>query len=69
MMELKDLCAGYGGEDRLRHVSLRFQAGCLTGLIGPNGSGKSTLIKACAGQLRPSHGQVLLCLLYTSRCV
>ncbi|HIS02131.1 MAG TPA: ABC transporter ATP-binding protein [Candidatus Excrementavichristensenella intestinipullorum] len=60
MMELKDLCAGYGGEDRLRHVSLRFQAGCLTGLIGPNGSGKSTLIKACAGQLRPSHGQVLL---------
>ena len=60
MMELKDLCAGYGGEDQLRHVSLRFQAGCLTGLIGPNGSGKSTLIKACAGQLRPSCGQVLL---------
>ena len=60
MMELRDLCAGYGGEDKLRHVSLRFQAGCLTGLIGPNGSGKSTLIKTCAGQLRPSHGQVLL---------
>lgn len=60
MMRLDGLCAGYGAEDKLFSVSALFENGALTGLIGPNGSGKSTLIKAAAGQLRPSAGQVLL---------
>lgn len=44
----------------LDDISLCFSKGKLYGLIGHNGSGKSTLIKALAGEIPPTEGQVLI---------
>ena len=59
MLELKNLCAGYGNENILKSVALQLHPGQLTAVIGPNGSGKSTLLKAVAG-LIPTSGEQLL---------
>lgn len=46
MIEIKDLSAGYQGNEVLHDVNLTFEPGKVTVLLGPNGSGKSTLLKA-----------------------
>lgn len=42
----------------LKDLSLTFEAGICTGIVGPNGSGKSTLMKAIAGLLPLSSGEI-----------
>lgn len=42
----------------LRGVSFNVKAGMCTGVIGANGAGKSTLMRAVAGILPPSQGQI-----------
>lgn len=42
------------------HLTLDVPAGAVVALLGPNGSGKTTSIKAAAGLVRPSGGEVLL---------
>lgn len=44
----------------LDDVSLRFEGGCITGLMGHTGSGKSTLVQLLNGLLKPTSGTVLL---------
>lgn len=44
----------------LREINLEFRLGELVGLVGPNGAGKTTLIRALAGQLAPTAGEVTL---------
>ncbi len=44
----------------LSHVSYHFEPGHIYGLAGRNGSGKTMLIRAIAGLLIPSSGQVLI---------
>jgi ABC-2 type transport system ATP-binding protein len=46
--------------EALRDVSLAVDRGEIVGLIGPNGAGKSTLIRAVAGLVEPTAGQVLV---------
>ncbi len=60
MIELQDLCAGYGKRQILHGISLSIHSGELLSVIGPNGSGKSTLLKAIVGILPPEAGTVLL---------
>lgn len=60
LFEIERLCAGYGGRDVLRGVSLSLEAGETAALLGLNGSGKSTLLRAAAGLLRPGAGRVSL---------
>jgi branched-chain amino acid transport system ATP-binding protein len=43
----------------LRGVSLRVRKGELAGLIGRNGAGKTTLMRAVAGALAPTAGQIV----------
>ena len=60
MLEVRDLCAGYGDVQILREVSLSVRAREIATLIGANGAGKSTLLNVICGILPPLAGSVLL---------
>lgn len=57
-IHLRNLTITYQRHPAVHHVSGSFAAGSLTAVIGPNGAGKSTLIKAIAGTMSPSEGQI-----------
>lgn len=59
MLEIHNLCAGYGDTEVLHGVSLRVGAGEIVALIGANGAGKTTLAKTLAGVLSPLRGHIL----------
>ncbi|MGD0003946.1 MAG: ABC transporter ATP-binding protein [Anaerolineaceae bacterium] len=58
MLEIKNLCVGYGDRLVLHGLNLELPAGQILGVIGPNGAGKSTLIRTLSGILAPQSGQV-----------
>lgn len=59
ILQAKDVTAGYVPDlPILRDVSLEARAGKITLIIGPNGAGKSTLIKAIAGLIPVSGGEI-----------
>lgn len=60
MLELKSVTVRYGERMALEGVTLTFPPGQVTAIIGPNGSGKSTLMRAAAGLLPVSCGEILL---------
>jgi iron complex transport system ATP-binding protein len=60
MLELHNICAGYGANDVLHEISLNVARGEIATVIGPNGCGKSTLLRCAAGLLKPSRGEVRL---------
>ncbi len=60
-LQASDIIAGYLPDLAiLNGVSLNAARAKVTVIIGPNGAGKSTLIKAMAGLVKVSDGQVLL---------
>jgi ABC-type branched-subunit amino acid transport system ATPase component len=60
LLELRDVTAGYAQDiDVLRDITLRVEAGRITGLIGLNGAGKSTIIKTICGFLPPKSGTIV----------
>ncbi|MGV9797562.1 ABC transporter ATP-binding protein [Mycobacterium sp. NPDC003449] len=61
LLEVKDLCAGYGKIRVLHEVSMKVDAGEVVALLGPNGAGKTTLLAAMSGLLDDiDSGTVLL---------
>jgi len=50
----------YGSLHAVSSLDLEVGAGEVVALLGPNGSGKTTCLKAAAGLIHPSSGQVLL---------
>jgi branched-chain amino acid transport system ATP-binding protein len=60
MLELRNICAGYGSGRVLENVNLSVPDGAVVALLGPNGAGKTTLLKVMSGLLRPTSGRVLL---------
>ncbi|MDR3085235.1 MAG: ABC transporter ATP-binding protein [Christensenellaceae bacterium] len=59
-LEARALRVTLGGKEILRPFSARFCGGKLYGILGPNGAAKTTLLRALAGLLPPSGGEVLL---------
>lgn len=60
MIEIRDLCAGYGEKQVLKQVNMTFEPGKITVLIGPNSCGKSTLLKALVRIHEHSSGEILV---------
>jgi len=53
LLELEDLCAGYGTGQVLFDVSLDIERGEVVSLLGRNGAGKSTTMRCVAGAEPP----------------
>src|SRR6476469_4299500 len=60
LVELKNVGKSYGNITALKGISLRGQAGEVTGILGDNGAGKSTLIKIISGLHQQSEGELLV---------
>ncbi len=58
MFELDQVSFRAAGRTLLAPLSIRLQAGRITGLLGHNGSGKSTLLKLLARQQAPASGRL-----------
>ena len=58
LLDVKDLCAWYGGAHILFDISLQVHAGEVVALMGRNGAGKSTTLKALMGMVIKRSGQV-----------
>ena len=60
LLEVRDLCSGYGGLQVLFGVSLTVGEGEVVAVMGSNGAGKTTTLRAVTGLLRVTGGSVLL---------
>ncbi len=58
LLSVRDVCAGYGGGDILKQVSIEVPRGEITCVVGPNGAGKSTLMATISGLLNPRQGEI-----------
>jgi len=58
MIEINNLCKGFGSHQVLRGVNLSVEKGESMTVIGGSGSGKSVLIKHVIGLLFPDRGEV-----------
>ena len=59
LLELRKVCAAYGRQPVLQHVSLSLYPGQTLAVIGESGSGKSTTARVISGLLPPGSGQLL----------
>ena len=58
-LDVRNLEVSYGQARALNGVSFSVPSGSLNAVVGANGAGKTSLVRAIAGMLRPSVGQVL----------
>ena len=57
MLELKEVCAGYGEIQVLWGIDMVVRPGEITALIGSNGAGKTTLMRALSGLIPLTSGK------------
>lgn len=60
MIRFRAFTKSFGVHHAVRSLTLTVGAGEVVALLGPNGSGKTTSLKAAAGLLRPTSGEVLV---------
>ncbi|HLT14593.1 MAG TPA: ABC transporter ATP-binding protein [Marinobacter sp.] len=60
LLEVNNLSVGYGGESVVKDVSFALSHGDIGCLLGPSGCGKSTILRALAGFLPISQGEIQL---------
>ena len=60
LIEVQNLCVGYGKKEVLRNVNLSLNKHEIVTIVGPNGSGKTTLFKSIIGSTPISSGKVLI---------
>jgi branched-chain amino acid transport system ATP-binding protein len=58
LLEVRDLCAGYGRSQVLFGVDLALRPGQILGLLGRNGMGKTTLVRTVMGLLPATSGSL-----------
>lgn len=58
LLEVRDLCSGYGGGNILQGVSMMVRRGEIVAAIGRNGVGKTTLMKTVMGLLPTRAGEI-----------
>ncbi len=56
--EIRDLAISRGGRSLFQGLNLRLEAGQACALTGRNGSGKTSLLRAVAGLLEPTRGDI-----------
>jgi general nucleoside transport system ATP-binding protein len=59
-IELKSIDKSFGAVHAVRDVSMRIDAGRITGIVGENGAGKSTLMSILYGLYRADAGEILV---------
>lgn len=60
MIAFRAFAKAYGAQRAVESLTLDVAPGEAVALLGPNGSGKTTCLKAAAGLIHPSSGDVLL---------
>jgi len=60
VIEINNLCKGYGDRLLIDNLSLSIPKGSIVGIIGGNGAGKSTLFRMIAGTEQPDSGAISL---------
>lgn len=60
VVETRGLSMHFGGVVAVDQVDFSLRENELRCLIGPNGAGKSTFFKCLTGQLKPTHGDVVI---------
>ncbi|MEA1929747.1 MAG: ABC transporter ATP-binding protein [Patescibacteria group bacterium] len=58
-LETKNIKKHFEGVKAVDGLSLKFEAGQITGVVGPNGSGKSTLVNLLTGMAPYQDGEVI----------
>jgi len=59
-LRLKQLAIDYGDRNVIQDLDLDVRNGEMVSLLGPSGAGKTTILKAIAGLLEPSRGDILI---------
>jgi ABC-2 type transport system ATP-binding protein len=67
VIELKHVTKSYGSNTALSNVSLEVPAGVVFALLGENGAGKTTAIRLTLGLTEPTHGNIRVLGLDSSR--
>lgn len=60
MIEIRDVCKAFEGQQVLRGVRLEIAKGEILVIIGRSGGGKSVLLKHLMGLLRPDAGEIVI---------
>ena len=60
VLEVKDLCKGFGDRQLIKNCTFSMPAGAVVGVIGPNGTGKTTLFRMIVGEEKPDSGTITL---------
>lgn len=60
IVEIKHLSFGYKGRLLHKGINMSFPRGKVVAIMGGSGSGKTTLLRLIGGQLKPTHGEVLV---------
>ena len=58
VIEVRDLCKGYGDRTLIKDLTFSLPPGAILGVVGANGMGKSTLLKMILGKEEPDSGTV-----------